>query len=126
MIVLFTILSFFLVGCKSDREIAIDEGLKIAREEQGHLFDIDYSKEYDAIRYIPKEEGVVTLVVDTYDGIAPYKYWGSFTPNFIYLSELLSELVDKDLGIIIVHPDNIDEYLLLIRDGKVLYNFINN
>lgn len=87
--------------------------------------EVSYDYEYDMIDIMPTEPGFI----DDIYGIIYYgedsTAWDSLSSNVSEMSIVISEIVDSDIRVSILVPESEDKILLLVRDGTVIYNFID-
>lgn len=86
---------------------------------------VSYDYEYDIIQIMPTEPGFIKDIYRImYDG-ADSTAWDSLSSNVAEMSIVISEIIDSDIKVAILVPESEDKILLLVRDGVVIYNFID-
>lgn len=86
---------------------------------------VSYDYQYDIIQIMPTEPGFIKDIYRMMSGDANSNAWDSLSDNVAEMSIVISEIVDSDIKVAILVPENEDKILLLVRDGTVIYNFID-
>lgn len=108
---------------KTSKETNIDIQLENMRESYKESSDIDYDKGTKTIRIIPKQASFMIEANAAYNGDQEaLNKWN----EVVELHRQLSKKFDKEIILGIVNNLNKENYLLMVQDGVVLYDFVNN
>lgn len=83
---------------------------------------IDYDEGNDAIRLIPTDPDFSKEILYMMTGITGTEEWDGMVESLQGLSESLTGLVDEDIYLSLVNPENEDNTILLLQDGNIIYN----
>lgn len=86
---------------------------------------VSYDYQYDIIQIMPTEPGFIKDIYRMMSGDANSNAWDSLSDNVAEMSIVISEIVDSDIKVAVLVPESEDKILLLVRDGTVIYNFID-
>ena len=92
-----------------------------AFEETG---DVHYSIIEDALVYTPTDPQFTLEMAQMMLGTLDRSSWDGMVESFRTLSGTVSEMVDEYLGIIVMNPENDERIVLMVRDGVVEYDFM--
>lgn len=104
-----------------DIDVSIEFLLTYLRNEEiGQMGSFDYDEDMNAVTYVPEDEDVANAFVFIGAGLLQEEY-ETFKNGFSTLSSSISDL--KDVGLIILNPENTENMLLWFEDGLLLYDF---
>lgn len=106
-----------------DREVGLVLAEAIMSESFSELGDLSYDAENDAFTLIPTDPGFSQELTTMALGITGKDDWNFMVGEFASLSEAIAELVDENIGLAILNPENTDNIILLVRNGHVIYDF---
>lgn len=100
----------------------VEEGLRILRENMGRIAKISYKNDTSTFIVTPTEEGFKSDLL----GVSQGKYlseWDSVVDGMVRLSySMKSVLPGKSIAL--MNPFNEGNFLLLVKDGMIMYDFI--
>lgn len=105
-----------------DRESRIVLALATLEGNFEAIGRIDYDESNDAIRFIPTDPNFSKEILYMMTGVTGTEEWDGMVESLQGLSESLTGLVDEDIYLSLVNPENEDNTLLLIQDGVVMYD----
>ena len=86
--------------------------------------EVEYDSSADMLTIFPTDEGftmeIFYMMLGHEESI---RDWDILVESLTELSISVSEMVDEDIQIAILNPEDSDKVLLLVQDGFVLYNF---
>lgn len=89
-----------------------------------NMAEIEYDSSADMLTIFPTDEGftmeIFYMMLGHEESI---RDWDILVESLTELSISVSEMVDEDIQIAILNPEDSDKVLLLVQDGFVLYNF---
>lgn len=83
---------------------------------------IDYDEDNDAIRLIPTDPDFSKEILYMMTGVTGTEEWDGMVESLQGLSESLTGLVDEDIYLSLVNPENESNTILLLQDGHIIYN----
>lgn len=88
------------------------------------MSEVEYSSSADALTILPTDERFTMEIFYMMLGHEEYiRDWDVLVESLTELSISISGIVDEDIQIAILNPEDSDKVLLLVQDGFVLYNF---
>lgn len=88
------------------------------------MADVEYDASADMLTIFPTDEGftmeIFYMMLGHEESI---RDWDILVESLTELSISVSGMVDEDIQIAILNPEDSDKVLLLVQDGFVLYNF---
>src|SRR5699024_3959764 len=88
------------------------------------MAEVEYDSSADMLTSFPTDEGftmeIFYMMLGHEESI---RDWDILVESLTELSISVSEMVDEDIQIAILNPEDSDKVLLLVQDGFVLYNF---
>lgn len=88
------------------------------------MAEVEYDSSADTLTIFPTDEGftmeIFYMMLGHEESI---RDWDILVESLTELSISVSEMVDEDIQIAILNPEDSDKVLLLVQDGFVLYNF---
>ena len=88
------------------------------------MAEVEYDSSADMLTIFPTDEGftmeIFYMMLGHEESI---RDWDILVESLTELSISVSEMVDEDIQIAILNPEDSDKVLLLVQDGFVLYNF---
>ena len=88
------------------------------------MAEVEYDSSADMLTIFPTDEGftmeIFYMMLGHEESI---RDWDILVESLAELSISVSEMVDEDIQIAILNPEDSDKVLLLVQDGFVLYNF---
>lgn len=88
------------------------------------MSEVEYDSSADMLTIFPTDEGftmeIFYMMLGHEESI---RDWDILVESLTELSISVSEMVDEDIQIAILNPEDSDKVLLLVQDGFVLYNF---
>ena len=88
------------------------------------MAEVEYDSSADVLTIFPTDEGftmeIFYMMLGHEESI---RDWDILVESLTELSISVSEMVDEDIQIAILNPEDSDKVLLLVQDGFVLYNF---
>ena len=119
-----------------DEEVEEVEEVKYSREDRvfiahvmmtdafSSMAEVEYDSSADMLTIFPTDEGftmeIFYMMLGHEESI---RDWDILVESLTELSISVSEMVDEDIQIAILNPEDSDKVLLLVQDGFVLYNF---
>ena len=119
-----------------DEEVGEVEEVEYSREDRifiahvmmtdafSSMAEVDYDSSADMLTIFPTDEGftmeIFYMMLGHEESI---RDWDILVESLTELSISVSEMVDEDIQIAILNPEDSDKILLLVQDGFVLYNF---
>ena len=88
--------------------------------------EVGYSIIHDALVYTPTDPGFSNELAQMVLGLLSRNDWDMMVQSFRELSGVVSQNVDEDLGIVIMNPDNEERVILIVRNGVVEYDFMED
>lgn len=111
-------------------ELTRDQSIRLVELMMAESFEesgeVGYSIIHDALVYTPTDPGFSNELAQMVLGLMSRSDWDGMVESFRELSGIVSDNVDEDLGIVIKNPDNEDLILLLVRNGAVEYDFMED
>jgi len=102
----------------------LNDQLKILKENFKDSANIKYKKDIKIIEIIPIEKSFMLEAMQAYNGdIEKTIIWNDLVESIRKISQ---QIEDNQISIVIVNNLNSENYLLIIQDGIVLYDFINS
>ena len=90
------------------------------------MAEVEYDSSADMLTIFPTDEGftmeIFYMMLGHEESI---RDWDVLVESLTELSSSVSEMVDEDISIAILNPEDSEKVLLLVQDGFVLYNFAN-
>jgi len=105
-----------------DRESRILMAVSTMSDNYEGMGEIDYDEGDDAIRIIPTDPAFIKELLYMMTGVTGTEDWDGMVESLQGLSESLSGLVDEDIYLSLVNPENEDNTILLMQDGNIIYN----
>ena len=91
------------------------------------MAEVDYDSSADMLTIFPTDEGftmeIFYMMLGHEESI---RDWDILVESLTELSISVSEMVDEDIQIAILNPEDSERVLLLVQDGFVLYNFADD
>lgn len=91
------------------------------------MAEVDYDSSADMLTIFPTDEGftmeIFYMMLGHEESI---RDWDVLVESLTELSSSVSEMVDEDIQIAILNPEDSEKVLLLVQDGFVLYNFADD
>lgn len=88
------------------------------------MAEVEYDSSADTLTIFPTDEGftmeIFYMMLGHEESI---RDWDILVESLTELSISVSGMVDEDIQIAILNPEDSDKVLLLVQDGFVLYNF---
>src|SRR5699024_4575250 len=115
---------------KAEKEVADKENaetiyLQIMRESVGSYVDIQFDKTSKAYTMTPTDPGLIDEISMLPMGIG-HEEWGVLVDGMASMSKSGKNLVGEGYTINLVNPLNHENVILLIVDGEVIYNVIDD
>ena len=111
-------------------ELTRDQSIRLVELMMAESFadsgEVGYSIIYDALVYTPTEPGFSNELAQMVLGLMDRSEWDGLVQSFRELSGVVSHNVDEDLGIVIMNPDNEERVILIVRNGVVEYDFMED
>lgn len=108
-----------------DRETRIELALMALDDNMSAVGFIHYNEEEDIIEITPTDPAFTDDLFLVVSGMASPDSWNDMVESFKGLSESLTLLVDEDISLGLLNPENESRYILVINDGYVLYNVVD-
>ena len=112
-----------------EEELTRDQSIRVVELMMAESFDsgdVGYSIIYDALVYTPTDPGFSNELAQMVLGLMGRGDWDGMVESFRELSGVISDMVDEDLGIVIMNPDNEERVILIVRNGVVEYDFMED
>lgn len=91
------------------------------------MAEVEYDSSADMLTIFPTDEGftmeIFYMMLGHEESIED---WDVLVKSLTELSSSVSEMVDEDIQIAILNPEDSEKVLLLVQDGFVLYNFADD
>lgn len=91
------------------------------------MAEVDYDSSADMLTIFPTDEGftmeIFYMMLGHEENI---RDWDILVESLTELSVSVSGIVDEDIQIAILNPEDSERVLLLVQDGFVLYNFADD
>ena len=91
------------------------------------MAEVEYDSSADMLTIFPTDEGftmeIFYMMLGHEENI---RDWDVLVESLTELSISVSEMVDEDIQIAILNPEDSERVLLLVQDGFVLYNFADD
>lgn len=117
-------------GLKNPANLAREDKIQIALGVMDTQFSgigvADYDPKLDALVVLPTELGVQQDISDTYSGFIPRDAWNDLVRHTKSTSVSISSTVDTDLSVAILNPDNPKSVILLVQNGRILYDVMDD
>lgn len=108
------------------REDRIYVANAIMSDSFSSMAEVDYDASADVLTILPTDEQFTLEIVYMMMGYEEnIKDWNQLVKSLSELSISVSEIVDEDIQIAILNPEDSEKVLVLVQDGFVLYNFAN-
>lgn len=104
------------------------KALEIIKENFDDECKIEFNPEYKAYMLTPNYDDFskdILKLINNPDNPQLRENWNSLVASFEYASKNLPNVVGNGYSLVLVNPENSENQLLTVSDGKVLYNFIN-
>ena len=89
--------------------------------------EVEYDSSADMLTIFPTDEGFTMEIFYMMLGYEEnIRDWEVLVESLTELSSSISEIVDEDIQIAILNPEDSERVLLLVQDGFVLYNFADD
>ena len=89
--------------------------------------EVEYDSSADMLTIFPTDEGFTMEIFYMMLGHEEYiRDWDILVESLTELSSSVSGIVDEDIQIAILNPEDSERVLLLVQDGFVLYNFADD
>lgn len=106
-----------------NKDTMLNLQLNILKTDFKNVAEIKYKKEAKIIEIIPIEKSFMLEAMQAYNGDqVALNTWNELKNNL----KGISSNVSKDIMISIVNNLNNENYLLVVNNGKVLYDFVKN
>ena len=113
-----------------DDELTRDQSIRLVELMMAESFaesgEVGYSIIHDALVYTPTDPGFSNELAQMVLGLMSRSDWDGMVQSFRELSGVVSQNVDEDLGIVIMNPDNEERVILIVRNGVVEYDFMED
>ena len=122
-----------------DEEVEEVEEVKYSREDRvfiahvmmtdafSSMAEVEYDSSADMLTIFPTDEGftmeIFYMILGHEESI---RDWDVLVESLTELSSSVSGIVDEDIQIAILNPEDSEKVLLLVQDGFVLYNFADD
>ena len=91
------------------------------------IAEVEYDSSQDMLTIFPTDEGFTMEIFYMMLGHEKnIREWDVLVESLTELSISTSEIVDEDIQIAILNPEDSERVLLLVQDGFVLYNFADD
>lgn len=91
------------------------------------MAEVEYDSYADMLTIFPTDEGFTMEIFYMMLGHEEYiRDWDILVESLTELSSSVSGVVDEDIQIAILNPEDSERVLLLVQDGFVLYNFADD
>ena len=91
------------------------------------MAEVEYDSSADMLTIFPTDEGFTMEIFYMMLGHEEHiRDWEVLVESLTELSSSVSEMVDEDIQIAILNPEDSERVLLLVQDGFVLYNFADD
>ena len=91
------------------------------------MAEVEYDSSADMLTIFPTDEGFTMEIFYMMLGHEEYiRDWDILVESLTELSSSVSGVVDEDIQIAILNPEDSERVLLLVQDGFVLYNFADD
>lgn len=107
------------------RETRIELALMTLDDNMSAVGFIHYNEEEDIIEITPTDPEFTNELYLVVSGVVSPDSWNDMVESFIGLSESLTLLVDEDISLGLLNPENESRYILVINDGFILYNVVD-
>lgn len=111
-------------------ELTRDQSIRLVELMMAESFaesgEVGYSIIHDALVYTPTDPGFSNELAQMVLGLMSRSDWDMMVQSFRELSGVISQNVDEDLGIVIMNPDNEERVILIVRNGVVEYDFMED
>ena len=111
----------------AEDELTRDQSIRLVELMMAEAFEetgeVGYSIIHDALVYTPTDPQFSIEMAQMVLGTLDRSSWDDMVESFRQLSGTISEKVD-DLGIVVMNPENEDRIVLMVRDGVVEYDFM--
>lgn len=88
------------------------------------MSEVEYDSSADMLTIFPADEGFTMEIFYMMLGHEEYiRDWDVLVESLTELSSSVSEIVDEDIQIAILNPEDSERVLLLVQNGFVLYDF---
>ena len=91
------------------------------------MSEVEYDASADMLTIFPTDEGftmeIFFMMLGHEESI---RDWDNLVESLTELSSSVSGIVDEDIQIAILNPEDSEKVLLLVQDGFVLYNFADD
>lgn len=109
----------------NDREFLIESQLAIFQENFKGIADVKYHEEAKAFQVFPTDPGFSIELAEILEGSRSSDDWDFLVESTVQTSESSKKILGSGYSITIMNPINSENVILLVQDGKVLYDAIN-
>lgn len=107
---------------KEEREIKTALAVNLMRENFKGIATVEYNEKNDMVLITPTDEDIELALIFLLAGKLPMSHWYELRDSFIEASKVTSEVVGSGFSMALVNPSNTDNIILLLLDGKILYD----
>lgn len=103
--------------------------LSILKSSFSGFANVEFNKEYKVYHIIPTEPGFENDAITVYNNSNDpelMKVWNQLIYQFKDGSRLIQEELGDGYAVALVNPSNQDNYLILAKDGVIIYDFVRD
>lgn len=99
--------------------------LNIMKENLDGMADVTFDKESKFYVVTPTSDSLIREIAMTFSGQIDSDSWDTMVSSMAYMSENMSNNLGNGYSVAFTNPANPDNYLIVIVDGVVIYNAID-
>lgn len=99
--------------------------LNIMKESLNGMADVTFDKENKFYVVTPASDSLIREIAMTFNGQIDSGSWDTMVESMSYMSENMSNNLGGGYSVVFANPANPDNYLIVIMDGVVIYNAID-
>lgn len=115
-------------AAEAEKEVAInivspEMALSLIQDSFAGVANVRYDSSNKMYIFTVTDSGVESAILATANGSYPRSNWDSLVQSFVDVGVTTQETLGSGYSIVMENPSNPDNYLFLILDGVLLYNF---
>lgn len=115
-------------AAEAEKEVAInivspEMALSLIQDSFAGVANVRYDSSNKMYIFTVTDSGVEAAILATANGSYPRSNWDSLVQSFVDVGVTTKETLGSGYSIVMENPSNPDNYLFLILDGVLLYNF---
>ena len=109
---------------EEDFMITLSEDMAIEHFEG--LAEVHYSEKENAMVFLPIDEDFTIALAMIEAGLLDKSEWNVLRDSFVEYSGILSEFTgDENILVYVANPANSDKYILIAKNGQIIYDVFN-